>query len=312
MQNFPEEFGEPVGTRFVTSSVAGLQFYEYNEIDEISGKPIRPEVGDRIELVREPRNRYDKNAIEVRFKNGQVKLGHVPAELAEDLAPIMDAGKHLRAYAVSGGNGHAWSSRIIICSDDIPEKLHRKDLHYAIRAYERQMQDRQDIGRDRAKAWKKAQHAWRKEQIRQTAEPFVKLAAKEHHEFLTNRKAPDFTAEDSIGKSFWNTRDIPKDADGLPQFRTKEEWALDGFKVKKGQKRTADWEYKSWRYTKYKALYGAHQVEPLPPPDLEDIEEKMMSAVLFDWICENEDDEEEERYNSYFWRLGQDRFRDDL
>jgi hypothetical protein len=51
---------------------------------------------DDLELEREPSNEYDANAI--RVAHGGAKLGYVPREIAQVLAPLMDAGLPLRAY----------------------------------------------------------------------------------------------------------------------------------------------------------------------------------------------------------------------
>lgn len=45
----------------------------------------------RLELLREPTNKHDKNAIQVLWGPGR-QLGWVPRQLAETLAPLMDAG----------------------------------------------------------------------------------------------------------------------------------------------------------------------------------------------------------------------------
>ena len=46
--------------------------------------------GDKVSLVRENDNPYDKNAIDVRNTEGS--LGHLEAEVAEKVAPILDSG----------------------------------------------------------------------------------------------------------------------------------------------------------------------------------------------------------------------------
>lgn len=43
-------------------------------------------------LCREPNNRFDANAIAVKAK-GKFDLGYIPRDLAEQLAPLLDAGK---------------------------------------------------------------------------------------------------------------------------------------------------------------------------------------------------------------------------
>lgn len=52
-----------------------------------------------VTLVREPSNPHDPNAIEL-FAEG-LKLGYVPRRVALRLAPVMDAGADVRAFAVS-------------------------------------------------------------------------------------------------------------------------------------------------------------------------------------------------------------------
>jgi len=51
-------------------------------------------------LVREPDNPFDSNAIKVTV-SGLVFLGYLPREIAAELAPLMDAGKHFTASFVS-------------------------------------------------------------------------------------------------------------------------------------------------------------------------------------------------------------------
>ena len=48
------------------------------------------EVGDNLELAREPDNLYDPNAVMVRSEAGQI--GYVARAHAEKLAPMLDAG----------------------------------------------------------------------------------------------------------------------------------------------------------------------------------------------------------------------------
>lgn len=72
-----------------SSPLAGFQFY--------SGKILWSEmkVGDRLELVREPDNPYDANAVRVEWK-GQ-KLGYVPRADNADLARHLDRGLTVEA-----------------------------------------------------------------------------------------------------------------------------------------------------------------------------------------------------------------------
>jgi hypothetical protein len=49
-------------------------------------------------LVREPENQHDRNAIKVIYKENQ--LGYVPKEKAAELTPLLDSGKHYKAQFV--------------------------------------------------------------------------------------------------------------------------------------------------------------------------------------------------------------------
>lgn len=117
------ELGENPDQRYIESQIAGLQYYKYYESDELSEKKLRPNVGDRIQFVRNPDNQYDKNAIEVWFKNGQHMLGHIPATLAKKLAPEMDAGKFLKGYFINEGDGRAWSVSALLLGPALPLEL---------------------------------------------------------------------------------------------------------------------------------------------------------------------------------------------
>lgn len=59
--------------------------------------------GDDVELVREPNNKHDKNAIRVDSDQGQ--LGYIPSATAAKLAPYMDAGHTFDAFIekITGG-----------------------------------------------------------------------------------------------------------------------------------------------------------------------------------------------------------------
>jgi len=114
------ELGENPEQPYIESQIAGLQFYKYSDLDEMTDKRLRPQAGDRIEFVRNPDNEYDSNAIEIWFKNGQHMLGHVPAQLARSLAPEMDAGKFLKGYFINEGDGRAWSVSALLLGPALP------------------------------------------------------------------------------------------------------------------------------------------------------------------------------------------------
>ena len=64
--------------------------------------------GDPLTLRREPRNKHDRNAVAVHDRRGR-HLGYLSAELAEDVAPRLDAGEAAVAtvLGVTGGTRDA-------------------------------------------------------------------------------------------------------------------------------------------------------------------------------------------------------------
>jgi len=116
------ELGERPGTKWCTDPIAGLQFYKYDKPDPLTGEPLRPRPYERLQLIRRPDNPEHGNAIEVWMRNAQHRLGHVSWELADDLAPGMDAGRDLRAYALNEGDGEAWSVRMVLVGAAVTEE----------------------------------------------------------------------------------------------------------------------------------------------------------------------------------------------
>ncbi len=92
-----------------------LQYYDYDTEDELIGR-VRPERGDRLELVRQVGNRYDQNTVDVRWRNGRVHLGHLPREIAAIAAPLLDRGVSVRCYAINGGDGSSCQSGYFLVS----------------------------------------------------------------------------------------------------------------------------------------------------------------------------------------------------
>ena len=71
----------------MTLKLAGVQFGACQEnIKKFAG----PGVGN-FELIREPDNPHDKNAIRVALF-GHFKFGYIPAPIAKELAPQIDSG----------------------------------------------------------------------------------------------------------------------------------------------------------------------------------------------------------------------------
>ncbi|KAG6845916.1 hypothetical protein H0H87_000722 [Tephrocybe sp. NHM501043] len=78
VEEVPEE--EVVDELYCTlnSNVVGIQYYK---------GLVGP--GEQVALIREPTNRFDKNAIQV-MNISQVQVGHIPRKVAEKLAPLLD------------------------------------------------------------------------------------------------------------------------------------------------------------------------------------------------------------------------------
>jgi len=100
------------GVPFFEMPVAGLQYADYGRRG-LDDKPQIPQSGDRLQLVRNPENRADRNAVEVWWRNN-VRVGHVPRVHAALLAPALDTGLAARAYVVDPGNGAAWTASIVV------------------------------------------------------------------------------------------------------------------------------------------------------------------------------------------------------
>lgn len=109
------------------TSIAGMQFYDYDDEDELVGR-IRPSHGDRIQLVRRPCNRHDPNAVEIWWRDGQFQLGHIPRKEAAELAPLLDAGANVLGFIWDGGNGWNWSAQVVLVHDDIPQGWHVRSV----------------------------------------------------------------------------------------------------------------------------------------------------------------------------------------
>lgn len=84
--------------------------------------------GDALTFVREPNNKYDRNAILVKY--GRNKLGHLSADIAEDIAPHMDKGCIVtgKVENVTGGsNGKSYGCNIEVCVLALPEYIKSSD-----------------------------------------------------------------------------------------------------------------------------------------------------------------------------------------
>jgi hypothetical protein len=68
-----------------------------HHVENIEQHLMEIEIGQKLMLLREPRNPVDKRAILI--MNGEQKLGYIPRRQNEILARLMDAGKYLYATA---------------------------------------------------------------------------------------------------------------------------------------------------------------------------------------------------------------------
>jgi hypothetical protein len=76
-----------------TSALAGFQYH--------AGKAVFPlmQVGDRLQLVREPDNPYDDKAVRVEWRG--VMIGYAPRADNVDLARLMDLGTRVEGRIVN-------------------------------------------------------------------------------------------------------------------------------------------------------------------------------------------------------------------
>jgi len=73
-------------------------------VDEIHKRAVELHEGDRVQLVLEPKNKYDAKAILVKNEKGH-KLGYIPRIKNEVLYHLMDAGKYLFGIVKGGDIG---------------------------------------------------------------------------------------------------------------------------------------------------------------------------------------------------------------
>jgi hypothetical protein len=103
-------------TGIIHSKVRGVTFENRQDIIR---KAVRP--GMRLTAIREPNNPHGGNAIGLWA--GQQQIGHLSSDLAEELAPWMDAGKPLTVTVTDmTGNGPGESIGVNIVIDKQGEK----------------------------------------------------------------------------------------------------------------------------------------------------------------------------------------------
>lgn len=97
----------------------------HNNQDGVSRQEIlaRMKRWEVVDIIREPNNAYDKNAIGVISGMGQI--GHLPASTAADIAPLMDRGAGVLAKLsglYGGKEGKSWGGTVdmhITLPDDV-------------------------------------------------------------------------------------------------------------------------------------------------------------------------------------------------
>ena len=73
-------------------------------MEEIHKKAAKLHEGERVQLILEPKNKYDDKAILVKNEAGE-KLGYIPRVKNEVLYHLMDAGKYLFGIVKEGDIG---------------------------------------------------------------------------------------------------------------------------------------------------------------------------------------------------------------
>ena len=73
-------------------------------VDGIHDRAAELHEGDRVQLILEPKNKYDSKAILVKNERGN-KLGYIPRVKNEVLYHLMDAGKYLFGIVKDGDIG---------------------------------------------------------------------------------------------------------------------------------------------------------------------------------------------------------------
>ena len=245
-------------TPYCVTSIAGLQYYDIED-EKLSGD-VQPEVAERLLLVREPSNPYDANAIQVRNENGEYMLGHIPRDIAEILAPVLDALKDISACCWRKYNGETWSLSAIVYGKDLPTVLHDKtwqSVPYPKEKYE------YDLSKIRAAGQFNKERNLRRERSRK--EITATFLADEIEEYINNKVQDlseivdgDFVKKRDLKDKIFTCEyyDLPKN------LKTKTTWSSYGYKPKKGAKPYAKKGEKIYGKVRHLDLYHARDLEP--------------------------------------------------
>ena len=94
---------QPPKTYTFDTAIVGARFYEGATRLLESSAAADPELAPTVALVREPDNKFDKNAIAVYLD--KKKVGHTPAAQAKILAPRLDSGTKVLSVKRRGVTG---------------------------------------------------------------------------------------------------------------------------------------------------------------------------------------------------------------
>lgn len=120
VKHVPQSYSFPWNTPFVKAEVLGLDggAYAYDERLTYWRRII---AGDGLTLRREAGNGSEPNAIAVFCKRGNF-VGYVQKDLADQIAPLLDAGSEFDVVAVEN-NSRSWSLDVLIVGADLPADL---------------------------------------------------------------------------------------------------------------------------------------------------------------------------------------------
>ena len=249
----------PIDTPYCITSIAGLQYYDI-DAETLSGK-VEPDVDERLLLIREPKNEYDKNAIQVRNDNGEYMLGHIPRDVAYYLAPTLDELRDVRAAVWRKYNGRTWSLAAFLYGKDLPIKIREKrylGIPYPKEKYENDLAKINDAERFESEI--------RFRRKRKRDEIAAAFLADEIEAYIKS-KVQDLS--DIVkGSGFTKKRDHKNriftcEYYDLPfNLKTKTTWSSYGYKPQKAAKPYAKLRIKSYGKLKVLDLYHAADLEP--------------------------------------------------
>ncbi|WP_407474769.1 HIRAN domain-containing protein [Sulfitobacter sp. PM12] len=261
-RNYNDLFSELQETPSCITSVAGMQFYDYDGHDDLVGN-IKPKPGDRLQLVRRPENRADANAVEVWYRDGRFQIGHLPKIVASYAAQDLDAGKSLRCYCADGGDGDAWSMTVVLFHEDLHPELQKKQFERNLSDLERHFSDYDEETPYSPDSFVKSYikttaHKDQSKRRQQAAEAFVDLLI-EPEDYSRAIPLPKQPPKSMRSKTFGWWDEIPTNV-GL---KTKTQWSDIGYNIKKRvRKPFAHISYRTRRDDKEYDLYASNQVEP--------------------------------------------------